>query len=146
MPGNGYDSIWLLSQRATNSTHTLCHMWHLSLYASVCVCLCSVCLFVLFALKLIDASGTADNPQTSKRKLVQCVQFSRTKSQRYGQIYSWDKAWMRTATVCVHTREKASRREIVKSLAKQLWQLSNCSETEFMIVISFSMDNQWSVG
>lgn len=51
-----------------------------------------VCLFVVFALKLIDASGTAGNPQASKRKLVQCVKFSHTKSQRYGQIYGRDNA------------------------------------------------------
>lgn len=153
MPGNGYDSIWLLSQRATNSTHTHTHrqthhMWHLSWCASVCVCLCSVCLFVVFTLKLIDASGTAGSPQTSKRKLVQCVKFSHTKSQRYGQIpyVIWQRQcqWMRSATVCM--REQASRTEIVQSLAKELWQLSNCFENEFMVVISFSMDNQCTVG
>lgn len=147
MPGNGYDSIWLLSQRATNSTHTHTHrqthhMWHLSW----CVCLCSVCLFVVFALKLIDASGTAGNPQTSKGNLCSALNFRTLKVRDMVRYYIWQRQCrrMRSATVCM--REQASRTEIVQSLAKELWQLSNCFENEFMVVISFSMDNQCTVG
>lgn len=79
------------------------HMWHLSW----CVCLCSVCLFLVFALKLIDASDTAGNPQTSKRKLVQCVKFSHTKSQRYGQIYGRDNASECEVQLCACESKRA---------------------------------------
>lgn len=92
-------------------TRTLCHMWHLSLCANVCVCvcLCSVCLFVLFALKLIDASGTANNPKTSKGNLCNAFNFHTLKVRDMVR-YIAETTPECELQLCVHARESEQKR------------------------------------
>lgn len=148
MPGNGYDSIWLLSQRATNSTHT-----HTDRHTTCGIChgVCA-CVFALFACSsyshwnwLMPPAPQATHKHP-KGNLCNALNFRTLKVRDivWSDIWQRQCQWMRSATVCM--REQGSRTEIVQSLAKELWQLSNCFENEFMVVISFSMDNQCTVG